>query len=66
MGNIVSMMAVILIGKIVVVVVVGFMFGLLFLNCICVGMYIGFGGEFVFVIFVEVVCVGLFSFDFVM
>ena len=62
-GNIVSMMAAILIGKIAVVAAVGPMFGLSLLNCIRAGMYIGPGGEFAFVTFAEAVRVGLFSPD---
>ena len=62
-GNIVTMMAAILVGKIAVVAAVGPMFGLSLLNCIRAGMYIGPGGEFAFVTFAEAVRVGLFSPD---
>lgn len=60
-GNIVGMMSALLVGKIVVMCVVGPMFGLSIVNCIRAGMYIGPGGEFAFVTFAEAVRVGLFS-----
>ena len=60
-GNIIAMMAAIVIGKIAVVAAVGPLFGLSLVNCIRAGLYIGPGGEFAFVTFGEAVRVGLFS-----
>lgn len=60
-GNIIAMMAAIVVGKIAVVAAVGPLVGLSLVNCIRAGLYIGPGGEFAFVTFGEAVRVGLFS-----